>query len=117
MSAMSFSFPSNDGEKGNKRKKEWVYTEDFVDTSVKIIYHTCPKYVECVCGEIIKGEYAHHICLTSLNGKRNLKIYSCTPKCEICIAWMDEQSNKQIYLKQWTEDYENVYRMRSDMSL
>ena len=20
------------------------------------------QYVECMCGEIIKGEYAHHIC-------------------------------------------------------
>ena len=33
----------------NKRKK----SED-EDGTVKIIYHTCPKYVECICGEIIK---------------------------------------------------------------
>ena len=95
----------------NKRKKymEEEQEEEEESTEVNIIYHTCPKYVECACGEIIKGEYAHHICLINLEGKRNLKIFSCTPRCKICMAWMDEQSIKQIFLNQWTEDYENVY--------
>ena len=95
----------------NKGKKymEEEQEEEEESTEVNIIYHTCPKYVECACGEIIKGEYAHHICLINLEGKRNLKIFSCTPRCTICMAWMDEQSINQIFLNQWTEDYQNVY--------
>ena len=62
-----------------------------------------------MCGKIIKGEYVHHICAIDISEKRNLKINSCLPRCEICMAWTDEQTNNQTFLNQWTEDRENVY--------